>query len=77
MKDSTPLSTDSVANALSVLAEAVRPLKPSDRDGIAALLGSFGRDPDGVAFAGLLAGLTASQRQPAKIYRFSKRPTAT
>lgn len=54
-------SADSVESALRVLADAVRPLKPSDRDGIAALLGSFGRDPDShVVLASLLAGMDSA-----------------
>ncbi|OGB51750.1 MAG: hypothetical protein A2496_21745 [Burkholderiales bacterium RIFOXYC12_FULL_60_6] len=46
-----------MASALRMLANAVRPLKASDRDGIAAPLGSFGRDPDSRVLAGLLASL--------------------
>lgn len=60
-------SADSVESALRVLADAVRPLKPSDRDGIAALLGSFGRDPDShVVLASLLAGIDSAntRRKP-------------
>ena len=68
--------SESVANALEVLAAHIRPLRSFEREIVASYLRGFGRDPDGIAFAGLLAGLTARQRQPAKIYQFSKQVAA-
>lgn len=65
-----------VETALSVLADAIRPMSDNERNGFAEVLRCFGRDPDGLAFDSLLAGLSAGQRPPAKIYQFSKRVSA-
>ena len=65
-----------VETALTVLADAIRPMSDNERNGFAEVLRCFGRDPDGVSFDALLAGLSFAQRPPAKIYQFSKRVSA-